>query len=103
MPLNYCKYHSSSQKILNYFMNNRPQAPQPLKKEQKMQMWDKKLHRLRILSSCCPVRYVSSWTEGQTSAMTTKNNAATMTNIKRPSFSFKTHPGLERLDSHPET
>ena len=89
MPLQYCKYHFSSQNILSYSVNNTPQTPQTLKTEERMQVWDRKLHRLKILPSSCPVRYVPCWGEGQTSALSTKTKAATMTSIKTPSFSFK--------------
>lgn len=70
-------------------MNNAPQTPHTLKTEERMQVWDRKLHRLKILRSSCPVRYVACWGEGQTSAPSTKTKAATTTSIKRPSFSCR--------------
>jgi len=70
-------------------MNSMPQTPQTFKTEEKMQTWNRKLHRLKIVHSSCPVRCVPHWGEGQTSALSMKTKAAIMTSIKRPSFSFK--------------
>lgn len=95
MPLHYHKYHFSSQNSLSYTVNNTPHTPQIWKAKERTQIWDRKLHRPRILGSSCPVRYVPCWGEGQTSVLSTKNKAATMTNIKRPSFSFKKKKTLQ--------
>lgn len=95
MPLQYCKYHFSSQNILSYSMNNAPQTPQTLKTEERMQMWDRKLHRLKIPHRARTVEYIPCWGEGQTSALSMKTKAATVTSIKRPSFSFKKKKPLQ--------
>lgn len=70
-------------------MNKTPQTPQTLETEERMQMWHRKLHRLKILHSSCPVRYVPCWGEGQTSAVVTKTKAANMTSLESPFFSLK--------------
>lgn len=70
-----------------------------------MQMRDTELHRLGILCSSYPVRYVPCWGKGQTSAVSMKSEDATMVSVKRPALSFKrrAHGRLEKVDSYVET